>query len=644
MASDRGTLRAWLRRCRAGRCSFSFAARLGVTVALTFAIVGVIAYVVLEHNFASRQVSDLAAVQRADATSFERFAARQPSTGAAVSEIDQLLDLVARRPGIKEASLIDTRHIIRASGSGHDGRFDSDRVIDAALAHGRSYAGRETDPSADRSDFEFVAPVDLHGVRFAYEVTYDHRTFDSQLAEVRTVLGLVALLALLLGGLVFYLVGGRTLLREHRLVMQRATLDGLTDLPNQRAFYDELENAVGAAERYGDSLSLALLDVDQFKLINDRNGHPHGDAVLQRVAGVLQAARPGDRAYRIGGDEFAVLMPHTDSQGAKTFARRLCRELGEAGVKTSIGVGTRRANMGADILRAETDSALYEAKRRGGHRSAHVDDIGEHATMLDPRKKDAVLRLIAEGTLSTEFQPIWDISTETLLGIEALTRPDRAYELAGPAEAFDIAEQIGRVHQLDVLCVKSALNVASELADDVLLFINLSPVTLDLDADGDDWLLAAVELAGLTPPQIVVEVTERFGGRTSSVLKCLKRLRSDGFKIAVDDVGTGNSGLEMLRKIEAEFVKIDRSIVTGASNESGARAVLMAMATFARQTGALVIAEGIEDQELLAFLRSLDDEDNHEPVIRGGQGYGLGRPAPHIPHQRPTILQHHATA
>jgi predicted signal transduction protein with EAL and GGDEF domain len=127
----------------------------------------------------------------------------------------------------------------------------------------------------------------------------------------------------------------------------------------------------------------------------------------------------------------------------------------------------------------------------------------------------------------------------------------------------------------------------------VLLFINLSPLTLDLDSEAPAWLGAAVERAGLRPQDVVIEVTERFGGRTASVIKRLKQLRQQGFQVAIDDVGTGNSGLEILRGIEAEFVKLDRSIVVTAPAEPGARAVLMAMATFARQTGAFVIAEAL---------------------------------------------------
>jgi EAL domain-containing protein (putative c-di-GMP-specific phosphodiesterase class I) len=123
------------------------------------------------------------------------------------------------------------------------------------------------------------------------------------------------------------------------------------------------------------------------------------------------------------------------------------------------------------------------------------------------------------------------------------------------------------------------------------------------------------------------------------VVKSLRRLREQGFKIAVDDVGTGNSGLEMLRQLNAEFVKIDRSIVAAAATEPGARAVLMAIATFARQTGAFVIAEGIEDEDTLQFLRSIDERElSAEMIIQGGQGFRLGVPAPEVSHRAPSAL------
>jgi diguanylate cyclase (GGDEF)-like protein len=623
--------------------AFAFSLRLLLTVVVSFALVGVVGYVVLERSLARRRISDYASSQRADGAAFESVGKRSTSTADVLGDIDTLLDGIARRPGTREAMLIDQRHLIRAAaGSAVVGRLDSDRPIDAALQHGRSYAGHETDPSRDRHDFEFVVPVHVRGQLLAYEVTYDHHVYDAQLSEVRLLLALICLLGLLGGGGMFYLFGGRRLIRDHKMVLRRATRDGLTDLPNQRAFQDEFPQMVAAAARYQDPLALVLLDIDDFKLINDRHGHPHGDAVLKRVASVLRGVRAGDRPYRVGGDEFALLLSHADVEGARTLVARLGRELADAAVETSMGVSVLRPGMTADTLRAEADSALYEAKRQGTNRAVHFEDVRERIVVTSSEKREAVRRLIEEGRLTTVFQPIWNLEAETLIGIEALTRPDPSYGLSGPAEAFDIAEQLGRVHQLDVMCAEHALCTAPELGPDVLLFVNLAPLTLDLDAEGGDWLLGAVERAGLSPGHVVVEVTERFGGRSAPVIKTLQRLRQHGFLLAVDDVGTGNAGLEMLSKLKAEFVKLDRSVVAAAATEPGARAVLLAMATFARQTGAFVIAEGIEDQETLQFLRSIDQRDvSSETIIQGGQGFGLGRPSSELSQEVLAGLKEH---
>jgi diguanylate cyclase (GGDEF)-like protein len=621
--------------------AFAFGVRLFAAVVFALALTAIASYVLLERNLAHQEISNYAEGQRADAKAFEREGALATNETDGISDIERLLQGVELRPGTHAVLLIDMQHVIRAAGNGAlVGTTDADTRISAALQHGSSYAGREAGRGKDRSDFEFIVPINLPSGRYAYEVTYDHRVYDAQLNELRSILALIALLTLIGGGAVFYFLGGRRLMRDHRTVLQRATRDGLTDLPNQRAFQDEFPQAVASAARYEDPFALALLDVDDFKLINDRHGHPRGDAILRRVAEVLRKARPGDRPYRLEGDEFALTLTHTDGNGARAVVRRLGRDLKAAGIKTSVGVSALRAGQHADTLRAEADAALYEAKREGGNRATQFEDIRERVVVTTSEKKEAVVRLIDEGRLQTLFQPIWNLDSEVLLGVEALTRPDPAYGLSGPAEAFDIAEQIGRVHQLDVLCVENALRLAPELHPGVLLFVNLSPLTLDLDAEADAWLVPAVERAGLSPQAIVVEVTERSGGRTDRVIKRLKCLREQGFKIAVDDVGTGNSGLEMLSKIHAEFVKLDRSIITAAATESSARAVLMAMATFARQTGAFVIAEGIEDEDTLQFLRAINEEHelSSDAIIQGGQGYGLGRPSHELSPESPAML------
>ncbi len=458
--------------------SLAFGARLIVAVLLTFALIGVVGYVLEQRSLEQRQIADYAAVQQADAKGLEKVDDNAPNRIDAIRQLDQFMSIVEQRPGAASAILVDPRRTVTASAR-RDlvGSTDHARQIAITLTHRTSYAGRDTDPNDDRHNFEFVAPVNILGGRYAYEVTYDHRAYDARLNEARMLLLLIGLFSVFGGGGVFYLAGGRRLMRAYRMVLRRATRDGLTESPNVRAFQDEFPLEVAAAERYGDPLALALLDVDDFKLTNDRHGHPQGDAILKRVAGILRDARVGDRAYRIGGDEFALLLAHTDADGARTLVARLVRKLADAGVKVSIGVSGLRPGLHADTLRAEADAALYEAKRHGGSGSAHFNDLGEHLAVLTTEKKDAVRRLIEEGRLRTEFQPIWNISTETLLGVEALTRPDRSYALSGPAEAFDIAEQIGRVHQLDVICVANALRVTPELDPDVLVFLNLSPDT-----------------------------------------------------------------------------------------------------------------------------------------------------------------------
>jgi diguanylate cyclase (GGDEF)-like protein len=448
---------------------------------------------------------------------------------------------------------------------------------------------------------------------------------------------LMGLLGLIGAGAVSYLAGGRRLIREHRAVLRRATCDRLTDLPNARAFQDEFPDAVAAAMRYQDPLALILLDVDGFKLTNERHGREQGDAVLRVLAGVLRSCRPGDRPFRTGGDEFALLLAHTDTDGARALARRLARNFVELGVDVSLGVSSLRAGLSSDTMQAEADTALYEARRRGGNRVVHFDEIRELLAVTTPAMKQSLLALLERGRMETVFQPIWDFDTETLLGLEALSRPDGGRGLLGPTEAFEVAERLGCVHELDVLCATSALAAAPEYEDGVPVFLNLSPLTLDLDGEGDgDWLREAVAAAGRSPSEVVIEVTERFVGRTEAILTCLQRLRADGFRIAVDGAGTGSSGVEMLRLIGAEFVKLDRSIVVAAPTEPAARAVLMAIATFARETGAFVIAEGIEDADTLEFLRGLGPPGS--PIIQGGQGFHLGRPSRQPPGRSPAIV------
>jgi len=625
--------------------TFAFTVRLSVAIAATFAMLGIAGYLMMGDQLRRRVLDTYAAEHRADAETFLAAEVRSASGFAGDREIRELIAAMAARPGVTEAVLVGPGGVVQASSDpAAVGRRDVDPRIAAALRHGRTYVGREADSRADRRDFEFVMPVELRDGRHAFEVTRDHALLDDQLRDVRRAVMLLVVVGLLGATLVFYVVGGRALVRSHRIALRRASRDGLTDLPNQRAFREDLERELQSAQRHGDRLSVATIDLDDFKLLNDRHGHAHGDAVLRRAATVLRHLRAGDRAYRIGGDEFVVLLARTGADGARTAAARLSGALRDAGVAASIGLSELRPGHEAETLLAEADAALYEGKRHGGDGIVHFDDIRDRVAVTRPDEVRALHRLLDDGALTTAFQPIWNLAAGTLLGVEALTRPAPDSGLSNPAQAFDVAEQVGRVRELDALCVQSAMRAAGDLPPEALLFLNIAPQTLDLDEDGEDWLLRAVRDAGLDPARVVIEVTERFGGRTASVLASLRRLRAQGFRLALDDVGAGNSGLEMLREVGADFVKLDRSIVVGAQEQSNARAVLLAMATFARQTGAYVIAEGIEDDALLEFVRTIDDALPREAatMIQGGQGYGLGRPSAIVPAAGASLADHAA--
>jgi diguanylate cyclase (GGDEF)-like protein len=612
-----------------------FAVRLFGALAIALAVVGVAGFKLISDRLQTQEIARHLDDQLADVSGFEAEARLEPR-GVLLHDIGEVLETLLDRPGVEEAILIGPDTVVRAAGEDRlVGTKDTDIRIEAALDTGEVYAGHEANSELDTQNFEFVTPLSLPSGRYALELSYSHESFDQAVAHVRHTLILVGIGALLAIGLLFYLVGGRSLIRAHALALRRATRDGLTDLPNHRAFQADLKQAAALAERHRDPLALALIDIDHFKRTNDRLGHPAGDAVLVRVADLLRASRSGDRVYRLGGDEFATLLVHADESGAMAAASRLGRALTEAGVAASLGVSGIRGNHPADELRAEADAALYEAKRRGGAQVVHFDEIRELVPVSTTAKRDAVAHMVEQKLMGSAFQPIWDLDEQRLLGIEALARPLTSG--LGPAEAFDVAEQIGLGHELDELCVRAHLRNVPDLPEGALLFLNLTPKTLEIDSEDDDWLREAVDRSALEIEQVVIEVTERLGASTNAVISTLQRLRDCGFKIALDDVGTGNAGLEMLHRVAPEYVKLDRSIVASAAIDPTARAVLMAMATFGRQTGAFVIAEGIEDRETLEFL---DTVEAREPgsMIQGGQGFGLGRPGPELTATAPEML------
>ncbi len=228
----------------------------------------------------------------------------------------------------------------------------------------------------------------------------------------------------------------------------RALTDHVTGLGNHRAYQEAIHRAVANAARHDDPIALALIDLDDFKVLNDQHGHAQGDRVLHALGALLRAVRAGDGAFRLGGDEFALLLPATTEQEATLALERLRRESAGrlCGASVSVGVAARapgEQDMDADALRERGDAALYAAKRRGRNAVVTFEEIRDTAAIVSPSKVHAVRHLLEERAIGVAFQPIWDLQRGQLLAVEALVRPAPACGLAGPAEAFDIAEKIG---------------------------------------------------------------------------------------------------------------------------------------------------------------------------------------------------------
>lgn len=607
----------------------SFVIRLLVATLLAFLVVGVVAERLISRSVRGAFISEQLADQQADARSIARV---METADDPVGEAQKLVDVVASRPSADDVELIDAAgHVLAASERADIGEVEHGRA--AQVARGAPATASSAPEGTDApDDLEYVVPLLVGGRRYALETDQPRRVLDERIDGVRRNALAVGVAMLPLALLVFYLAGGRQLTRRHETALQRSLTDALTGLGNHSAFYETAAQHAALAQRHGHELALAVVDIDDFKFCNDRLGHDYGDRVLKGVAAALAAGRRGDACFRLGGDEFAVLLPHTDAAGARVALEdALERARGAApGISLSVGISVLSSATGdVALAREQADAAVYEAKRAVGGAVVVFDEISSAATLTHPDRVRGLGALLEYGELDVAFQPIWDLEREDILGYEALARPDARFGFEGPGELFELAEKLGNAHQLDAIARRSALRQAGDLPPHTLLFLNVSPKSLERDMLAGTTLADAVREAGLEPEQIVLELTEHATTRLRHVVREVARLRALGFKVALDDVGAGNAGLELLCSVAVDFVKLDRSVVTNAGHDASALGVLEAVVAYATRTDATVIAEGIETEAQLALVREPESAGGapRRPV-RAGQGYLLGRPAP----------------
>jgi diguanylate cyclase (GGDEF)-like protein/PAS domain S-box-containing protein len=425
--------------------------------------------------------------------------------------------------------------------------------------------------------------------------------------------------------------------RMEQDLRHQAFHDALTGLPNRALFEDRLGQALARRRRAGVGVGLLLVDVDDFKAINDRLGHGTGDQVLQRIAACLDGERrAADTAARLGGDEFAVLVEDVaDRAQLEAIASRLLaslRALGDAGddeVALSVSVGAVLAHgddaSGESLLR-DGDIALYAAKTAGKRQVKLFEPEMLDAERRRLRVRHDLAGAVARAELEVHYQPLFALGDDRLTGFEALVRwRHTELGLISPADFIPMAEETGDIvpigrHVLERACADLAEWTRAGLAEDVTIGVNVSARQFGTEGFVAD-VLDVLGLHAVAPERLVIELTETaLVVDVPATRERLAELRAAGVRIAVDDFGTGYSSLSYLRDLQLDVVKIDRSFVARVDERGQDATLVRSIIELGHALGLRMVAEGIERTAQLRLLT--------EAQCDVGQGFLFARPAP----------------
>ncbi len=562
---------------------------------------------------AARYDAAAIAVERVQAGASRFALGPGPNTLAAMKSSQRGLDRAIASLGGDAATAADRAAATRLAAT--------DGVLDPVLMRLQAVIAGRLRGNTGRLVNTGVSPQirKMRGV-IARERAADLRSASSNMAASRSAgsrLSVVAIIIAVLGVAaslaVLRMVGlGRRLSAAHRRELERlrtaALRDGLTGLPNHRCFHEDLREAIADAR----GLHLLLIDVDNLKETNDIHGHKAGDELLVKLGRALDqvGAAHDAAAYRMGGDEFALLVEAgDDSDRVAAEIHAACGRSTAPQPAATVAVASWEDGLTAEEIIRRADVALTTAKvdrAPSRHYSAHLET---GPTQADIERAQLLAVLDTPGAITPVFQPIFDLRSQEIVGYEALSRFPAEVGYT-PQQWFDLARKHGLAVELEAAAVRAALEVPGRPAG-ASLSLNLSPEAL---LSGRDGLNLPQDLSSIT-----IEVTENALVTEGPELEhALQDLRARGARIAVDDAGVGYAGFAQLVRVRPDVVKLDRSLVESVNVQPTKAAVIKAFVGFAEDTGALICAEGIETAGELHVVRALGSAT--------GQGFLLGRP------------------
>ncbi|WP_299182684.1 bifunctional diguanylate cyclase/phosphodiesterase [uncultured Neptuniibacter sp.] len=415
-----------------------------------------------------------------------------------------------------------------------------------------------------------------------------------------------------------------------------ATRDPLTNLYNQRMFWELLDYELDRADRHDYKVALLLLDLDNFKSINDGYGHSWGDKLLADFSIALQNALGKDAIIaRYGGDEFVIVLPEADSTQAAKAAELVLQAIRSHSLyydestnlkltgSLGIGVYPDHAQNKKDLFMF-VDNLMYRAKNLGKDQIALPDEnelVDIFKEMSD--KTVLVTQAIEKRELIPAFQPIVSSENGEVHAVEVLSRiqlPDN--KLMGANEFIEIAESIGKVHQLDYIVMDKAFAQVKETGYSGKVFINLSPRSIVI-SDFIPTIRRIAENYDIDPKQVTFEITERDTVKNIAVLESfVLNLKDQGFKLAIDDFGSGFSSFHYLKHLPIDYVKIEGEFIANMANDQRDMAFVNSISSLAQELNVETVAEFVESEEVLSLVA--------QSGITFAQGYHIGKPTPDL--------------